>query len=269
MTFPQPNADQAAVGQAAQFFRLNTPLSSSGDLYESAQGALAFALGPNSDLSNVRVSYFDEAVAGGVAQIILSPDRSFVGRIAARNEVTYTKSVSRKGRILISIDDIYNPAWRPSDFDGDSYEIIPPDLDVIQYFVNPPSLTSQRSDKTFRFQYPKLPPNGAKRTIIAIPSYGRKSGSIAISNPSGATIAGIGLSGVRFVLSYAGSTIPAGIERAISAPADIVSSGERMIEFSSATHGYQDYLYLTIGGDITKPYAGTPLPITITLSDDL
>jgi hypothetical protein len=266
VTFPQADADQASIN-GGQFFRLNTPLSSSGDLYESAQGALAFALGPNSDVSNLRVSYLDESVAGGVSQIILSPDRSFIGRVNARNEITYPKSVTRKGRTLIGVDDIYNPAWRPGDFDSDTWEIVPPDIDVIQYFVNPPSLIPQRSDKTFRFQYLQLPINETRRTMIAVPSYGRKSGSIAISNSSASDLE-VGLFGVRFVLSTAGSTIPLGIEQTISPVAPLIINDERFIQFSSALHGNQDYLFLTFRGSFGNPYTGLT-PIIITLSDDL
>jgi hypothetical protein len=265
VSFPQADADQAAIN-GAQFFRLNTPLSSSGDLYESAQGALAFALGPNSDVSNLRVSYLDESVAGGVSQIILSPDRSFVGRVDARNEITYPQSVTRTGRTLIGIDDIYNPAWRPGDFDGDTWEQVPPDIDVIQYFVNPPSLIPQRSDKTFRFQYLQPPPNFAKRTMIAVPAYGRKSGSIAIYNASLVGIVAVGVFGVRYVLSNAGSTIPLGIESIMSPLAPLPAFGTRFVQFSGALHGSLDYIFITVSGEYV---GGAALPIIITLSDDL
>lgn len=271
MTFPQSVADQFAIN-GFQFWRLNTPLSSMGDLYESAQGALAFALGPNSDIANFRVSYFDEMRAGGVGTILLSPDRSFVGRVDARNEVSYIESVARAGRVLISVDDIYNTAWRPADFDDDTWELVPPELDVIQYFINPPSLIPQRSDKTFRFQYLQPPINGAKRTFIGVPAYGRKSGTISIKNYTASTIANVGVFGVKFFLTSnaLGTTYSVAAEGTISAPADLAGFGQRLVQFTSQTQGGWDYIYIGLGGDITKPYvAGSIVPISITLSDDL
>ena len=61
MSYPQPNADQYAIN-GYQYFRLNTLLSSPGDIYESAQSALAIALGPESDISRVAVAYYDDQV---------------------------------------------------------------------------------------------------------------------------------------------------------------------------------------------------------------
>jgi hypothetical protein len=142
---------------------------------------------------------------------------------------------------------------------------VPPDIDVIQYFVNPPSLIPQRSDKTFRFQYLQPPPNINKRTFIAVPSYGRKSGSIAIKHSGFPGSVGIAVFGVRFVLSSAGSTIPEGIETTIAASASLAPGATRFVQFSSAVNGNLDYIYIRV---VDYP-AGAALPIVITLSDDL
>ena len=50
MSYPPPNPDNYALN-GYKFFRLNTPLTSDGDMYESAQGGQGFAIGPQSDLS--------------------------------------------------------------------------------------------------------------------------------------------------------------------------------------------------------------------------
>jgi len=59
MSYPPPNPDQYALN-GYKFFRLNTPLISDGDMYESQQGANGFAIGPDSDISKVNIGYFDE-----------------------------------------------------------------------------------------------------------------------------------------------------------------------------------------------------------------
>jgi hypothetical protein len=275
VTFPQPDADQAALN-GGEFFRLNTMLSSAGDLYESQQGALAFALGPNSDVSAFRISYYDEASPGGVGSVLLSPDRQFVGLIPARNEVTYPKSVTRKGRTLISVEDIYAPEWRPAGFNaspinGDRWEIVPPTLDVIQYFVSEPSLVSQRSDRTFRYQYLTSAPGLGRTTYLAIPAYGRKSGFITILNKAVAAEAFVDtlVGAVRFSLSTnpAGTTI-IGTQGVIAAGAPLAGEAVRQIVFDSKVHGLWDYFFIGLGGAVNQ-YNGGQMPISVVLSDDV
>lgn len=292
MTFPQPSADKSAI-DGGKFFRLNTLVSSMGDLYESAQGALAFALGPDSDIANARVSYWDDTVSGGVNSIPLSPDRSFVGRVAARNETTYIKSNGRPGRILIGIDDIFNTTFRPLQlFNGvaspeaigrpfdpelDTIDFVQPTLDVIQYFENQPSLISQRSDKTRRFQYIHVAPQPSNFgiSILAVPMYGRKSGYINVKNLAGIDALGVQLGVVR--LSTSGGppvSAPIGAVQAVLRPFESVFSGAAITyKFRASTDGLWDLLLIELGGGnvITGPsfgYTGGAVPITVTLSDD-
>ena len=75
MSYPQPSADQYAI-KGYQFFRLNTLLTSPGDIYQSQQSGHAFAIGPESDISNVNVAYFDDQVPNFMAQTVISPQRA-------------------------------------------------------------------------------------------------------------------------------------------------------------------------------------------------
>lgn len=292
MTFPQPSADTAAI-EGGQYFRLNTLVSSMGDLYESAQGAHAFALGPDSDIASARISYWDASVARGVNSIQLSPDRSFAGLVAARNETTYIKSSGRPGRILIGIDDIFNTTFRPLQlFNGlatpeavgrsfdpalDTIDFVQPTLDVIQYFANPPSLIPQRSDKTRRFQYVHVAPQPANFgiSILAVPMYGRKSGYINVKNLAGIDPLGVQLGVVR--LSTSGgppASAPVGAVQAVLRPFESVFSGAAITyKFRASTDGLWDLLLIELGGGnvITGPsfgYTGGAVPIIVTLSDD-
>lgn len=184
MTFPQPNADAYALN-GQQYFRLNTLLSSPGDIYESAQGALAFAMGPDSDIARVRISYFDDQ--GGPTktnETVIDPRRSFVGRVDARNETTYQPS-NRPGRILLWPDDLFDPTYIPTTAvtgfnpGTDALITIVPRLDVIQYFVAQQSLQSRRADKEYNSQ--SYDPT-ANLNYIIVPTYGRKYGFCDVIN---------------------------------------------------------------------------------------
>src|SRR3981189_3558041 len=131
MSYPQPNADTYAVNSYG-FFRLNTLLSSPGDIYRSPQGGHLFCLGPESDVANVNIAYFDDQVPTFLQTTQISPGRSFTGFMAARNEATYSPS-RRFGRIFCWSNDIYDPSFLPRSFSAntDHIQFIAPQLDVI------------------------------------------------------------------------------------------------------------------------------------------
>ncbi len=270
MSFPQTSATEPLLlGQ--QYSRILTELSSAGDIYESEVSALGLALGPNSDVATVRVSSYDPVMPGGVSQVVISPDRNFVGRVDARGDATYIKSRTRRGRLLISVDDIYSPQWRPAGFDpnvatGDLWKIVPPVLDVLQYFSSLPSVVPQRSDKTFHFNVLESPPGANKSSFLAVPLYGRKSGSIAFQNNTGFNVT-YALKAVRFALSTdAAGTTFLGVETTLTASAAVANGASSLLQYNSNTHGSWDYLIFQVGG--ADAYNGGVVQIHATLSDD-
>lgn len=269
MTFPQlSSVDPVLNGQ--QLWRLKTLLASAGDIYESEVSGLAFALGPDSDIAEVLVSYFDPDAATLLSQVTLSPDRDMIGRIDAHNETTYP-ALGRRGRILISIEDIYDPTWLPEGFDLAHSRITfeAPVLDVFQYFVNPPSLISQRSDKTFRYQYPTIPPDVVNGfTYIVLPAYGRKSGYFTFKNiGNGIVTVPVSILGVR--LSTSALPGPVGAAQvSLYANAGILTGDSAAHVFKASTDGLWDYLVIALGNGAGFGYPGGPFPISVTLSDD-
>lgn len=176
MSYPQPNADSYALN-GYKFFRLNTPLISDGDVYESAQGAQAFAIGPDSDISKVNIAYFDDQVPNFVNQFAISPERSFPGLVAARNEVDYVPS-NRPGRILLWSDELYNPTWSPSFIDvAGRIDFEVPVMDVIQYFAPSGLSTNQgRNDREYWYDFLNAPADEVypNSWVLVIPFYGRR-----------------------------------------------------------------------------------------------
>ena len=176
MSYPPPNPDNYALN-GYKFFRLNTPLTSGGDMYESAQGAQGFAIGPDSDISKDNSGYFDDQVPRYLNQVAISPERPFPGMIAARNDVAYAPS-NRPGRILIWSDELYNPTWSPNFVDiAGRIDFEVPVLDVVQYFAPAAqSMNSGRNDKEYWYDFLNAPPNefGPNTWVIVIPFYGRR-----------------------------------------------------------------------------------------------
>lgn len=270
MTFPQPSSD-APVLQSQQYFRLKTGLSSAGDLYESKVGALAFALGPDSDLASVNVTYLDVA-AQSAESFILSPDRAFVGRIDARNDVDYPNTPgNRKGRILISSNDMFDDSARPDGYvDADDViYFVQPTLDVMQYFVNPPSVMPERSDKIFRFlYYPGAQDIVNGVSYLAVPGYGRKSGHFLFRNLNGINTVRVKVFGWKLSTSAAPGTVGAVQSQLYSG--DLLTQGTGEYFYLASADGMWDLFLISLGGGAAgfgyDP--ASPMPTTITLSDD-
>lgn len=186
MSYPQQNADQAVV-KGADLFRLNTLLASPGDIYESSQGANAMALGPDSDIAEVNVTYFDAQQELGINNVVLSTTRSMVGKLDVNNNAGAYLPANRPGKILIAPANLWNPTFTPNGFnpEADTQILEVPRLDVIQYFHNQPSLVPQRRDKTYTFQSVAVPQVVGARAYVTVPFYGRKFASIALIMPGG------------------------------------------------------------------------------------
>lgn len=264
MSYPQPNADTALI-KGWKFFRLNTPLVSPGDIYESAQGAHAFALGPESDISRVAITYFDNANNPTfIDQLKISPDRSFIGRIDAHNETTY-QPANRPGRVLIAPDNLYNPLFNPFD-DADEVTVVPPFLDVIQYFTPPQSLVTPRIDKEFYYQQFRKD-LGVSIVSAMFPYFGRKSGSYSILNAS-AHAATVRLCGVNFLrANNAGTGFSYGylIDPDIL-PATVLASGDQANGvLKESTHGMFDYIALRM--EYSQNAANDDTPFKLIVSD--
>jgi hypothetical protein len=176
VSYPQPNFDQYALN-GYKFARLNTPLTSDGDIYESQQGAQGFAIGPDSDISKVNLAYFDDQVPRFMNQVAITPERSFPGFFAARNEVNYVPS-NRPGRILMWSDELYNNTWSPSFIDvAGRIDFEVPVLDVVQFFAPAAQAMNQgRNDKEYWYDFIPAPANafGPNTWVLVIPFYGRR-----------------------------------------------------------------------------------------------
>lgn len=265
MTYPQPSSEKPVLlGQ--DHFRLTTVLASPGDMYESEVSALAFAVGPDSDFSEYQLTYFNPDRATSVAQAIISPDRDLVARIDARNDVVYPGppgSPRRKGRILINPVEIWDARFRPLGFGADdkiAFEI--PLLDVLQYFTSAPSVTPQRSDKIFRYQYMQVPNDPTKSTWLVIPCFGRKSGFFTFINKAAIVTTTVRVLGVKASISGAPGIVGT-FQQQLMAPVALLSDQSTTYKFLSSVDGLWDMFAIQF-----QNYSGAAIPTTVTLSDD-
>lgn len=185
MAYPQPSADQYAI-DGYKFFRLNTLLASPGDIYESGQSSNGICIGPDSDIANVMVAYFDQQQPNQMNQAKISPSRSIVGRLDSNNDGSYLPS-GRPGRILLWSGDTWNPNFEPPTVSDNNFIILEtPTLDVIEYFEEQPSLVPQRNDKTWFYQqllFPAAVSTTPGSIIVTVPYYGRRFARINVFIP--------------------------------------------------------------------------------------
>lgn len=259
MSYPQPNADQYMLSGSG-FFRLNTLLSSPGDIYESPQSAHALCLGPQSDIANVNIAYFDPNVPGFMNFTAIAPRRAFIGQVYARNDAKYAPA-QRPGRILFWSDDIFDPNFRPRSFVAltDTIEFLAPRLDVMEYF-SPQELGPCRTDRSFVFQdYPVG--LGGGTFFLVLPYYGRKYAYIEFTNRNTVTANTLGIIGVNYAITQDDTPNPYTQETVIRAPAAVAPGAQITKIVTAGTAGMFDALVFTFTDN-------GPAPLRVIVSDE-
>jgi hypothetical protein len=246
--FPQPLASQEVL-EGQQFFRLYTPLQSGGDAYELDVGALAFALGPQSDLSAVRLTYYDPGQPNQVNSAVIGIDTPFIGRIDALASLNYPVANTR-ARIIATPEDLWNNNWVPTLL-AEDLNYIRPRLDLISYLtppVGPPPM--KRADFVERGRVQIDVANSSY--LIAVPFYRREYAELRIRNRTAAPIATmtVDVIGVHFSTdgispAYSSAVVaenPIVTASPVAAAADSVST----FRILGSSFGLFDYLLFRI-----------------------
>jgi len=210
MSYPQTSPEQSVLN-GQEYWRLFTPLGSSGDIYEADVSARAIVVGPQSDVSQFAVTYFDKQAPGGANSVNVGVDKPFVGRLdALANEIYQTGD---RARLLISTNDLVPPAGfrPPSAGPGDVVEVIVPNIDALFYLTSEPGYPPQRTNRSHLFE--SLPGGGgAVADWFVVPFYGRRFAEITaklLGIP--ATVAGppldVDVFGVNFSNSIADPSV--------------------------------------------------------------
>jgi hypothetical protein len=257
VSYPQPFASQEVI-EGQEFFRINTLLESSGDLYEIDTSAKAFVIGPESDIARARVTYYDPSVPSRSSSFVVSVGDPFFGRIDALASQSYPVA-GTPARIIVSLEDLYEPRWVPS-LAAVGVVRVRPKLDLLAYLSTPSNLPTKRADFTTRGRLTIAV--GETGTFILCPYYGRKYASVIITNFTGAGGYAASIDGVNFTtdatspffgaLNHVQETpIPLPAAGAIPAP----FGGTASFEVKASLHGLFDYLVVGISG---PPVDGAP-----------
>ncbi len=256
MSYPQPSADQYALN-AQQAFRLVTQMVSPGDIYEVTQSGYAFAVGPDSDVADIKITYYDaQSAQQFVNQVSISPSRAFAGYIVAQNDATYMPA-NRPGVILMWAGNLIpSNGFLPTGFNPDQDRIVMeyPILDVVQSFQPTASVTSSRPDKTWFYQEVVI---GNTSGYVLIPYYGRKYAAVQLDNNSGHDV-NFTVTGINFKIS---DTAPA--TYATLGTALVVTTANTMQIYRADTVGLFDYLMI----HVTPTVVATGITLKVITSD--
>jgi hypothetical protein len=271
MSFPQVVQSSTEILEGQEIFRLKTPLVSSGDVYEMDTSAKAFAIGPDSDVSHVRLTYFDPSQPNRSESLVVSVDSPFLGRVDALASEQYPVLLA-SAKILVSLEELVNLTWAP-DLTSIGYSsIIPPTLDLVCYLATPPVVPLRRADKFFRGRVGFT----TDRSVLGIPIYGRRYVSVNVgryytdAGPPQMSLQGYNLITDAYGVvreQFKSAVAPTNI---VESTAGIGDGASTTLEYRASLHGYYDYLLVNFaaGADNTRnPATENALYYVIRVSD--
>jgi len=193
MTLPTQPGSPAQVRRSQEFYRLKQPVLSAGAIYEIDSSARAIYIGPDSDLAEVRLGYFnpDADALNDMVTADVSVNGPIVGRLDSLLDQQYG-GLNQEARIIAYPVDIVDPTYqRPT---GPlavpaRRENVAPQIDLMVALKELPSIPAVRADRTLRF--PRVPFNNDAgvdndgSTDLVIPIYGRRMVTVQIITPVG------------------------------------------------------------------------------------
>lgn len=185
--------DAVIAGQ--EYFRLKRVVDSPGDIYEVDQSTRAIYIGPDSDVGEVTVVYYNPTEPLNLETAQVAVNGPFVGRCDALM-ATRVASTGQPARILISPADIVKPDYvRPTvgavNGPPKRRSNVSPVIDVICALKTLPAIPEVRSDRVLRF--PQIPFEDVSvvpgaddgSTDLVIPIYARRMTSVQIVSAIG------------------------------------------------------------------------------------
>jgi hypothetical protein len=185
------NQDISAVQRGQEFFRLKEVIQSPGDIFEINESARAIYIGPDSDIGEVQVTYFNPDEPNALETATVAVNGPLVGRVDSL-PVTQVPSTGQGARILVNPSDIVNANYDEGELSGGFAQRrfnVPIVLDLMIALKELPAIPEVRADRTLRF--PQVPfqistsePDSDGSTSIIVPIYGRRMTTITVVNHS-------------------------------------------------------------------------------------
>jgi hypothetical protein len=243
--YPQPNSNQAVIN-GDTVFRLHTKLISAGDTYDSEQSGYAFAIGPDSDIANVNINYFDQTLPTRMNQVTIGTGSPYVGLIQARlEEGALYQPQGVPGRIIFSPGDIVPILLEVLGFPvpPENQVRVSPVLDIVQYLTPVTgSIVAPRNDRHYLFATGDTTNLTNDVMIYEVPFYGRSYACISsfLATATTSSVSTMKIEGLRF--GYGISDVFDPNATTIYATGNLATK-----EINAATDGFFDYLRITIG----------------------
>lgn len=178
------NQDIGAAQRGQEFFRLKEVLQSPGQIFEINESARAIYIGPDSDIAEAQVTYFNPDEPLALETAVVSVNGPLVGRVDSL-PVTRVPSTGQPAHLLVNAVDIVDNAYAPPASSAQRQFNIPTVLDLMFALKTLPDIPSVRADRTLRFpQVPyahgvMAPPTDGSTDLI-VPIYGRRMITVSI-----------------------------------------------------------------------------------------
>ncbi|MDX1421488.1 MAG: hypothetical protein R3322_00020 [Kiloniellales bacterium] len=239
---------------------MSTLIETSGDLYTADSSLRAIALGPNSDVAQVQLTYIDANNRLRSGSIILDARKALVGRLDAL--LTQQYSSGQRGQLFITLLDWMPPAgFQPNDFlANDFLSMITPRLDLLGYLKEQPTYISARADAVWEFDTVQNAPGApAPQTWYGVPAYGRRTldvGFKLIDNDLAMPDADITVFGINFTSTYEADFTDTGYQQEQLAQQLTIVPGDGVDFHLEAEAGGWDYYLFRVNGS-----AGAAFPL--------
>ena len=245
----QTTAQSKAVLDSQEVYRINQPLRTAGDVFELDGSCRALVIGPQSDIANYNVDYYDTQASNRISRLGLSAGAPRIGRLDAYGELHFPALVgSPSAPIIVTPGDLYIDSYTPRGF-NENTELIyfePPYVDLVAMFDAPGSLaTAVRANKIYR--YGSIFTYGLFTDVwYLVPVYGRRLVTVAMRNSDPVITIDYSIELVRMVIGQ-GSGVDFGLcplKQVASGTLGVASDLSQVI--TASTNGMWDVLQVKL-----------------------
>lgn len=170
-----------SVLNGQEYFRIKQELESGGDIFEIDSSVKALVIGPESDVSDLLVTFYDQQSNLKIGETIISAATPFIGRVDSFLSTVFP-GTGLPARIQVSVRDIIDNTTVPQQIVTPEVISRPkPLIDLLAYFDIPASLPLGRADKSYLYPFGTVT-NLAGPNLYIVPMYGRRYASVMFQN---------------------------------------------------------------------------------------
>lgn len=264
MTALQTQFANEANQEAEQVFRIFQMLESSGDIFEINSGIQAAMVGPQSDVANLKLDYYDKQQPNLVNEVFVAVNNPWVAQTQASSRVP--------GNLVVTTRDLVDNTYLPRAFGANGGDFVAarpkPMIDIVTYLRKPNGLAPLRDDKEFFFPFISTAGIGVADAYYILPYYGRRYGHINLVNLDDTanvytlTVWGVNLS----VGAQTASGLTPGGSKAAESPLGTLVAGAGVTDdlvINANTDGLFDLLALRLVGSLGAADPNSTLRVTV------